>query len=190
MHQLLHRLHVLDAMNDRLLPRPQRLVQRWREPPLFRREIAVSRGEGEAVVLADGFAEHEPHRHVEIAHHASDHRALLRVLAAKDGEIRLHDVEQLEHNRGHAGEVSRPARAFQRLGDASDADDGRRSWGIHFFRGWQKKQVRPLLFQQHAIALLIARIAREVFGRTELTRIDEDRDDDEVGPVLPRHTDQ
>ena len=75
-------------------------------------------------------------------------------------------------------------------GRRRDADDGRRSWGIHFFRGWQKKQVRPLLFQQHAIALLIARIAREVFGRTELSRIDEDRDDDEVGPVLPRDTNQ
>ena len=51
--------------------------------PLLGRQVAVARRHRQAVVLAHGLAEHEPHRDVEIAHHALDHRALLRVLAAE-----------------------------------------------------------------------------------------------------------
>ena len=35
-------------------------------------------------------------------------------------------------------------------------------------------------FEQRAVARLVARIAREVLVRSELRRVDEDRDDDEV----------
>src|SRR5205823_516158 len=81
--------------------RAQRAVQRGGALALAIAQVGIARRHGQAVRLAHRLAEDEAHRHVEVAHHALDDRALLRVLAPEDGEVRLHDVEQLEHDGGH-----------------------------------------------------------------------------------------
>jgi hypothetical protein len=44
------------------------------------------------------FTENQPHRNVEVLHHALDHGALLCILPAKCGDVGPHDVEQLRHH--------------------------------------------------------------------------------------------
>ena len=61
---------------------------------------------------------HDAHRQVEVAHHAANDRALLVILEAENGRVRLHDVEKLQHDRADAAEMPRPRSAAQRSGDA------------------------------------------------------------------------
>ena len=68
-------------------------MQRRRELPLLFGQVAVARRSRQTVVLARGLGEDELHRNVEIANHAIDDRALLRIFASEDCEFRLDDVE-------------------------------------------------------------------------------------------------
>ena len=62
----------------------------------------------------------------EVVHHLGDDQALLGVLAPEDGDVRLHQVEELGDHGEHAGEVAGPADAAEvrgaRAGLHRDAD--------------------------------------------------------------------
>ena len=94
------------------LGRAQRLVQPRRDPALFRIQMPVARTQRQAVRFAHRGHADDLHGHIQIRDHAPDHRQLLRILFAELRAIRLHDLEQLQHHRGHAAEMARPESAF------------------------------------------------------------------------------
>src|SRR5262249_25960324 len=77
-------------------------------PPLFETQVLVARAEGQAVGLANDRAYLDLDGYIQIADHLLQNTGLLGILLAEVGDVRLHDVEQLEHHRGDAAEVSRP----------------------------------------------------------------------------------
>ena len=103
--------------------RLQAAVQRQRAGAVVAGQPHVAAGQGEPVGLADGRADLDPHRDVEVAHDAADDRDLLGVLLAEERDVGLGDVQQLRHDRRHAGEVRRAALgALQRRADLVDRD--------------------------------------------------------------------
>ena len=69
-------------------------------------QVTVARGQGQAVGSAYGWLAHDLHRQVEVVYQSADHRQLLKVLLAKNGQIRLYHVEQFGDYGGHAIEVA------------------------------------------------------------------------------------
>ena len=61
---------------------------------------------------------------MQVAHHATNHRELLKVLASEDGDIRLRGVEEHGDDGGHAAEVPGAEFAAELGGDALDVDPG------------------------------------------------------------------
>src|SRR5206468_12148314 len=58
---------------------------------------------------ADGRADGDADGEVEVAHEALDHERLLGILLTEVGDVGPHDVEELCHYGGDAGEVAGPA---------------------------------------------------------------------------------
>src|SRR5262249_5475674 len=112
------------------------------------------------------------------------------VLATEDGQVGLHDVEELEHDGGHAVEVGGAALAFQRFGHAAERHRRHRTRRIDLLDAGKEKEIDRARLEQLAIARLVARVAPEVLARTELLRIDEDGNDDELRAVPARDVDQ
>ena len=50
----------------------------------------------------------QPDRQAQVAHQLGNDPNLLGVLLTEIGDVRLHDVEELEHHRRNAPEVARP----------------------------------------------------------------------------------
>src|SRR5262249_11335792 len=71
----------------------------------------------EAVGLADGRRPDDVDPEVEIAGHAPDHRELLEVLLAEDGDVRTHEVKELAHDRRDAAEVTGAMRTTEVAGE-------------------------------------------------------------------------
>ena len=81
------------------------------------RELSASPSSSRTV--GDG---HHCNRNVQIRNHPPDDRQLLRILLAKVGPVGFHDVEQLEHDRRHAAEMSgrcAPQRCALSAGDST-----------------------------------------------------------------------
>ena len=145
-------------------------------------EVDVARAHGESVGFAHDRARFDAHVEVEVAHEAADDGDLMRILLPEIGGVRAHDAEQFRDDGRDAVEVVRSAgRAVEHLGDAGNVDAGSEAVGIDLgcFRG--EEDVDARLFCARGVVLLIARVAAEVFVRAELGRVDEERDDDEVG---------
>ena len=149
-----------DPSRAPLLGRPQ--GPRERDGPLavLVAEVGVARAHRQAVGLAHGRHRPDPHREVEVAGHAPDHRDLLRVLLAEVGDVGLNGVEELGDHRGDAAEVLRPAPrrvAAEHLGQALDLDVG-------------GEAVRVDLFDRRRVDEVDARLRRRAGRRAASSR--------------------
>ena len=95
---------------------------------LARVEVGVARAHRQAVGLAHGRQHLDPHREVEVADHAPDHRRLLGVLLAEVGDVGADRVEELGDDGGDAAEVARAAPARGRRRGPRSARRRPRPW--------------------------------------------------------------
>ena len=121
---------------------------------------------------------------MEIVDHLLDHRHLLRVLLAENGDVGPHNVEQLGDNGGDPPEMGRPRDTAEGLRDQFLGDIGRIALGIHLVDRRREDDVGARLLTQVEVARQVARIVRIVLARAELRGIDEDRHDHRVGSFL------
>src|SRR5271156_4998709 len=154
-----------------------REAQRERVLTLGRREVGVARAHREAVFLA-----HDRHRHnldieVQIADHFLNRAQLLKILLAEDRQVRFDDVEQLGDHRRHPAEMARAMRAAQTIRDVARVDRRLRVRRVHCSRLRREDDVDRHRLEHRAVALEVARIAREVLAGSKLGRIDEYRRD-------------
>jgi hypothetical protein len=138
-------------------------------------QIDVTRGAGEPIRLAHGGDGNDPDRLGKVLDHAADQRHLLIILLAEIGGIRLDEVKKLGHHRCHTGEMPRPHRAFQLAAQFGHVHHGLHRARIHLGDFWCEKNVDTRLFQQCAVAGEIAGVTGQILIRTELQRVDEDR---------------
>ena len=69
----------------------------------------------------------------EVLDHAPNHELLLVVFLAETGEIGTDDLEQFEHDCGHAAKVAWAACAFEDAGELGHLDE-RRSGAVRVHR--------------------------------------------------------
>ena len=174
-------------------------VQRERTAALFAAQAHVAARQRQPVGLADGGADLDPHRDVEVAHDAADDRDLLRVLLAEEGDVGLGDVQQLRDDGGDAGEVRGAALgALERGADLVDRDRrgeasrvdlaaprreqkvGAQAERVDLAGRRREEDVGAGLGGQRRVAGLVARVGGEVGGLVELRWVDEQRHDDLV----------
>ena len=93
-------------------------------------EIDVAGGEGETVGFADDGADYDFDAEVQIARHLRDDADLLRVFAAKVGEIGLDDFEKFQDDGGDAAEMAGTRAAFEAIAEAFDVDVGAKAGRI------------------------------------------------------------
>ena len=126
-------------------------------------------------------------RDVQVADHAADHRELLEVLAAEDGEVRLRRVEEHGDDGGDAAEMARSKFTAELGRDAFDVDPGRSTVRVEVGGGRREDQAGARGCAAAAVVLERPRVFGEILIRSELGRVDEDGDHDEgrffLGPT-------
>jgi hypothetical protein len=93
-------------------------------------------------------------------------------------------IEQLAADRRDAVEMVRAEGAFKVSRGAAGFDAGRKAGRIHLIDGRAPDEIGIGLCEFRQISGFIARIARQIFMRRELRRIDENGDDRFVGVLL------
>ncbi len=111
---------------------------------------------------------------------------MLEILFAEQRDIGPHLVEQLGDDCRNAIEMARPRRAVESVADARHRNIGGKTVRVHFLGRWQPQDRAARVGQHPRILQFAPGVAREVFGRAELLRIDEDRGDDLVRDMLGR----
>ena len=106
------------------LRRPQGAAQAEGALALGRGEVRVAGGEGEAVRVAHGGTDLDPHGDVEVTHQPADDERLLGVLLPEVGDVGGGHVEQLGHHGRDAGEVLGAALLGGAVEHAGQAGDG------------------------------------------------------------------
>src|SRR5574340_14840 len=153
-------------------------------------QIGIARAHCQAVGLAQGVARHDVDRQVELPNQFLNHPQLLEVLFSKHGHVWLHQIEQLQHDRRHASEMTGAEGAAQ--------VPRQRGGGLHGeilrdrieFGGIRREhQVATGGGELLAIGCQGARITLVVFTGAELQRVDEDARD-HWPAVLRRQVDQ
>ena len=104
---------------------PQRLGERERALAIRALQVDVAARQRQTVALADGRADLDARRQVEVAHELADHEGLLGVLLAEEGHVGPDHVQQLGDDGRDASKCPTP-RATPSSGSVSAADvDGR-----------------------------------------------------------------
>lgn len=151
--------------------------------PLFWSQVGVPRAEGQAIGLADGGVFHDANPERQIANHAADNRALLKVLLAENRDVGFDDGEEFEHDGANPPKVPRPTRAAEDSRNAFFLHESGKIRRIHLSGGRVKDQVRPMCGAQAPVGWERAGIPRKVFLRAKLCRINKYTDDDEPFPA-------
>src|SRR6266550_3231297 len=75
--------------------REERLGENQTELAVPRREVSVSAGHRQSIVVPHDRRNQDPNREIEIAHHSLHRGHLLKILLAKDRDVRHHDMKEL-----------------------------------------------------------------------------------------------
>src|SRR5438128_6943809 len=103
------------------------LMKDGRGAPLFDVQMLITGRHRQARFFADDWLHDYLCIERQIANHLFDHDRLLRVLLAKENEMRPHNVEQDRHDRGHAAKMPWARSAFQLICERLNADVSRKS---------------------------------------------------------------
>ena len=148
-----------------------------------RGEDTIARTERESVGFAHGRRGDDAHGEIQIADHAADDHALLKIFQSENRRRRLDDREQFQNHRADAAKMPRPRCAAQRPGHALFIHPRREIRGIHLRRAGAKNRVGPVLRAHPAIGGERARIFGKILARPELRGIHKNADDHE--PARP-----
>ncbi|AAW75616.1 ATPases involved in chromosome partitioning [Xanthomonas oryzae pv. oryzae KACC 10331] len=167
----------------------QHLVDIGRDRALFGRQILIARAHRQAIGLAHDAAAQDLDRKRQVGHHLPDHSQLLVILLAEGGHVRLHLIEQPRHHGAYAIEMPRPAFALKHIADAGRVD-GRGQRGaewVHRVHVRQPQRIAAGIFQAAQVGLGRTRVARKIFIRAELGRVDEHAGHHTVGVLARQH---
>ena len=140
----------------------------------------VARRQRQPVVVANGVDDADLGVQVEVANKLLDDGDLLRVLPPEPGDLRAHDVQQLETNGGDAPKVLRPLRRLEAFGRARRLDPRCEPGRVQLLRAGREQDVDPFGFRMGGVTLGITRIRLEIGALRELRRVDEQRGDQHV----------
>ena len=153
------------------------------EEALLAREQSVSGREREAVLVAHGVDDAELELQVEVPDHPAHDLHLLRVLLPEVDRVRTDDVEELAADGGDGPEVPRPELALEGRAQLGDLDPGLEALGVHLLDRWREQEVDACVGEEAGVARLVTRVAGEVCGLAELSRVHEQAGDDEIAII-------
>ena len=159
-------------------PGQQRRRERRGQFALHRIQVAVARRHRQPIRFPHGGHPDHVDTNVEVGHHLPDHRQLLIVLLAEEDPVGAHDLQQLEHDRQHAGEMGGPGRALEFGGQRTRLHRGAQTVGIHRRGRRGEHDLDTFVAQQRQVVIEGPRVGVEIFAGTELQRVDEDRHHD------------
>ena len=144
-------------------------------------EVRVAAAHGKAVGFSNGRAGANFDRDVQVVDHVANQQLLLIVLLPEEGDVRQDHVEQLQDNRSDASEMAGAVSAFQRCrapGNFYERGVFRRVDGVGV-RVENQIDSRIPAFSQ--VVFERPRIFRQVFVWSKLSRVHENRNNDEIG---------
>ena len=166
------------AQPDYALGSAQRARQRKGTLALLGAQVGVARAHRQAVRLADGRSDLDPHGEVQVVGELADDERLLGVFLAEVRDVRPGHVEEFGHDGGDPLEVTGAGGAVEWAGQPADLDARIEALGIDLLDRRREQDVDALALGQPGVVLFVARVRVEVFGRAELCRVDEQRHDD------------
>jgi hypothetical protein len=119
---------------------------------------------------------------MQVAHQPPDDGELLEILLAEDRDIGRALRQQLRDHGRDAGEEMRACDALQSFGRPAHRDGRAGAVRVHFGRLGSEDEVDAAGFEGGEVAGEVARIGGQIFRRSELRRVDEDRHHHPVGP--------
>ena len=117
---------------------------------------------------------------VQVGHHSPNDGELLRIFLPEDRDIRLDQIEQLEHHRQHALEEPWPEGSLEHLAHRARAYRDHLLGRVHLLMSRGEDHVDALFRTDGEVVGQRSRIAVEVLARPELERVDEDRDHERI----------
>ena len=154
------------------------LVEGRRDTPFLRREVDVTRGHRQPVAFPHGARADHLDTEIEIPRHLRHHAQLLKVLFTKDRDIGADLREQFSDHGCDTAEEMRPEAILEsRSRRTLRYDFCRKSFRVHVFDIRMPDQLNILGGKLGNISRPGARVGTKIFGRRELRRVDEDRDD-------------
>src|SRR5262245_36447237 len=122
---------------------------------------------------------------IQVSHQPSNQLQLLVVFLAKDRHMGPHDIEQLRDYRANSLEVTGSMGAAQKHAQFVHIHMRLVALRIDLSYRGVEQNISMLLFQQCSVPFKVARISSKVFVGTELCRVDENRDNEAIAPLLP-----
>ncbi len=140
----------------------------------LRRQVAIARTHCQAIGFTHRWQAFDTDVHIQIAYHLADQHQLLEILLPKHCHIRLHQIEQLAHHGGNAGEMTGAGSAFQQGADTGNLNFScQATVGVHDGWGWGKHHIHAASLQAGTISVQCTRISSEVFLTLKLGGVDE-----------------
>ena len=118
----------------------------------------------------------DAHGKAKISGHLANQKELLPVFLPENGKIRVEEMEELEDNGQDPFEVARSRGSAVKRSDGAGIDRYRGIRRDNLFGAWQKEQIGSSFLEEGDVLFRGAGITCEIFGRTELERVHEDRD--------------
>src|SRR5262245_51594472 len=106
---------------------------------------------------------------------------LLGVALPEEGELRTNEIEQDSQGRGHAAEIARAGRPFEFVAQSFDLDVGGEPGRVHLIVTRREYVIDADGRELVGVARQIARELFELLLRSELRRVNKDRNDNGVG---------
>ncbi len=150
--------------------------------PSLGRQVAVAGTQGQSVRLPHRGRHQDVHGQVQVLHHPADDGGLLQVLLAEEGQVRLHQVEQLGDHRGHPAEMARTEPPAQGVAHGPHFDGRAEAGGIDLRRLGNEQDGHPQAQAQVLVPLQVPGIPGQVLPGAELGGVHEHRNHRGVAP--------
>lgn len=149
---------------------------------LFGRQAPISAAHGEPRWFSDRRHPEDFHLHVQVGHHPTDNGQLLKVFFAKDGNVRVHGVEEFCDDGGDALEMAWSVFALETGSENPRFHVRLKKWlWVHGSRSGRVDGVDSSVFLAEGNVVVDGtRVGVEVGLGIELERVDKDGDDDVV----------
>lgn len=150
------------------------LAEGWGLEALFGAKVTIAGTHGEAIRFSNRVDAMQGDGQIEVANEAADDGELLEVLFAKDGIVRLKEIEELRYDGADAIEMARPTGTAELCGEAGLDDLDAAIRVIHLLHRRGEDYVCPCCTAFVQVVIQVAWIAIKIFVGTELEWVDED----------------
>src|SRR5439155_25419951 len=158
----------------------QAAVKGRRALAFLRAQIAITRTQGQAILVAHDGADGQADVEIQIPHQPAKDDGLLEVLLAEVSRVRRDDIEKLQQYRGDAPKVAWPRNAFVQFRQGSGVNPRLEPFGVNLRLIRNKHGGNREASQELEVTPQIPWVTAEVFAGAELAGVHENGYDDGI----------